>query len=431
MNVRREPAPEPQARAQPYRTTRSAIETIWRMESAKLIAGLARVVDDLGLAEDLAQDALVIALEQWPQSGVPDNPAAWLMATAKHRAVDAYRRRTRYDKKLQELGRDLAGQQQAAPPEPEEIAIGDDILRLIFVTCHPVLSQEARVALTLRLLGGLTTAEIARAFLISEATVSQRILRAKRTLADKGIHFELPPPAELASRVPQVLEVIYLIFNAGYSATAGQDWMRPDLCEEALRYGRIMAGLMPAEPEVHGLVGLMEIQASRTCARRDQAGNPVLLLDQDRRRWDRLLIRRGLEAIKRAEELGGPIGPYTLQAEIAACHARAPSPGDTDWERIAALYEVLARMTPTPVVMLNRAVAVGMAFGPARGLAAVDELTAEPALASYPQLPAVRGDMLARLGRSAEARREFERAAALTRNEQERTLFLGRAAALS
>jgi RNA polymerase sigma factor (sigma-70 family) len=416
----------------PHRATHRAVEAVWRMESAKLIAGIARIVDDVGLAEELAQDVLVIALEQWPRSGVPGNPGAWLMATAKHRAVDLLRRRARYQDKLNELSRDLEIQQHVAEPGIENALddeIGDDLLRLVFTTCHPVLSQEARVALTLRLLGGLTTGEIARAFLTSEATVGQRILRAKRTLADKNVHFELPPTAELAERLPQVLQVIYLIFNEGYSATVGDDWMRPTLCEESLRFGRILAGLMPAEPEVHGLVALMEIQASRIRARYGPEGEPILLLDQDRRRWDRLLIRRGLQALTRARDLGGGFGPYTLQAEIAACHARALSPEETDWERIAALYEVLVWILPSPVVRLNRAVATGMAFGPASGLAAADALTSERALASYPQLPAVRGDLLAKLERFGEARLEFERAAALTRNERERALFLGRAAA--
>jgi len=413
----------------PLRATHRAVEVVWRIESARLIAGLARIVRDVGLAEELAQDALVIALERWPESGVPDNPAAWLMATAKHRAVDVLRRRSMYERKLTELGRDLAHTVEPDLDAALDDHIGDDLLRLIFTACHPVLSTEARVALTLRLLGGLTTDEIARAFLVPEPTVAQRIVRAKRTLARNGVPFELPPPTELAARLSSVLEVTYLIFNEGYSATAGDDWMRPALGEEALRLGRILAGLMPAEPEVHGLVALMEIQASRTRARIGPSGEPVLLLDQDRRRWDRLLIRRGLEALDRAEALGGDVGPYTLQAAIAACHARAATPGETDWGRIAALYEVLVHVWPSPVVELNRAVAVGMAFGPARGLEIVDALAAERALATYPQLPAVRGDLLAKLGRHDEARQEFERAAALTRNERERALFLGRAAA--
>jgi RNA polymerase sigma factor (sigma-70 family) len=395
-----------------------AIEAVWRIESARVIAGLARMVHDVGLAEELAQDALVAALEQWPASGVPNNPGAWLMATAKHRAIDLLRRRTRYERKLQELGRELEIQQASAEPDLDAAIddhIGDDLLRLVFTACHPVLSTEARAALTLRLLGGLTTGEIARAFLASEPTVAQRIVRAKRTLAEKRVPFELPAPAELADRLSSVLEVIYLIFNEGYSATAGDDWMQPALCEDALRLGRILAGLMPQEPEVHGLLALMEIQASRTRARTGPAGAPILLPDQDRRLWDRLLIRRGLQALERAEALGGMLGPYTLQAAIAACHARALSPEDTDWERIAALYQVLAHISPSPVVELNRAVAVGMAFGPAEGLEVVDVLTAERALQGYPQLPAVRGDLLAKLGRLDEARQAFERAATLTR----------------
>jgi len=416
----------------PHRATVRAIEAVWRMESAVLIAGLARIVRDVGLAEELAQDALVIALEQWPQSGVPDNPGPWLMATAKHRAIDHLRRRTRYERKLELIGRDLEIQQDSGGPDLDAAIddhIGDDLLRLMFIACHPVLSTEARAALTLRLLGGLTTDEIARAFLVAEPTIAQRIVRAKRTLARKQIPFDLPAPAELADRLSSVLEVIYLIFNEGFSATAGDDWMRPTLCEEALRLGRILAGLMPEEPEVHGLVALMELQASRTRGRTGPSGEPILLLDQDRRRWDRLLIRRGLEALERAEALGGVVGPYTLQAAIAACHARALSPEDTDWERIAALYRVLTHIWPSPVVELNRAVAVGMASGPAQGLEVVDALTSEPALESYPQLPAVRGDLLAKLGRLDEAQHEFERAAALTRNERERSLFLNRAAA--
>jgi RNA polymerase sigma factor (sigma-70 family) len=411
---------------------RRAVEAVWRIESARVIAGLARMVHDVGLAEELAQDAFVIALEQWPESGVPDNPGAWLMATAKHRAIDLLRRRTRYQRKLQELGRDLEVRREAAEPDLDaalDDPIGDDLLRLVFIACHPVLSTEARAALTLRLLGGLTAAEIARAFLVSEPTVAQRIVRAKRTLGARGVPFELPAPAELAERLASVLEVIYLIFNEGYSATAGDDWMRPALCEEALRLGRILAGLMPQEPEVHGLLALMEIQASRTRARTGPSGAAVLLPDQDRRLWDRLLIRRGLEALGRAEALGGAFGPYALQAAIAACHARAPAPEDTDWERIAALYQVLAHVSPSPVVELNRAVAVGMAAGPAKGLEVVDKLASERALAGYPQLPAVRGDLLAKLGRLDEARQAFQRAAALTRNERERALFLDHAAA--
>ncbi|GAA4592616.1 RNA polymerase sigma factor [Planotetraspora phitsanulokensis] len=414
----------------PRRVTHRAIEAVWRIESARVIAGLARLVRDVGLAEELAQDALVIALEQWLESGVPDNPGAWLMATAKHRAIDLLRRQTRYADKLEEIGRDLDARQRAEPGPDTEIEdeIGDDLLRLVFTACHPVLPPESRVALTLRLLGGLTTEEIARAFLIAEPTVAQRIVRAKRTLAAKKVEFELPAPHELADRLASVLGVIYLIFNEGYAATGGDAWTRPELCQEALRLGRILAGLAPEEPEVHGLVGLMEIQASRLRARTGPEGDPVLLLDQDRRLWDRLLIRRGLEAVGRAEALGGRFGPYALQAAIAACHARASSSQDTDWERIAALYQVLAHVSPSPVVELNRAVAVGMASGPVAGLEIVDALASERTLAAYPQLPAVRGDLLARLGRLGEARREFERAAALTRNARERALFLRRAA---
>ena len=412
----------------PYR----AVEAVWRIESARVIAGLARMVGDVGLAEELAQDALVIALEQWPASGVPDNPGAWLMATAKHRAIDTLRRRTRYAQKLEALARDPVVTREADEPDLDAALddhIGDDLLRLIFTACHPVLSTEARVALALRLLGGLATDEIARAFLIAEPTVAQRIVRAKRTLSSKGVAFEMPAPADVPDRLSSVLEVIYLIFNEGYSATAGEDWMRPALCEEALRLGRILAGLMPKEPEVHGLVALMEIQASRIRARTDASGASVLLLDQDRRLWDRLLIRRGLEVLARADALGGALGPYTLQAEIAACHARALTPEDTDWGRIAALYRVLAHISPSPVVELNRAVAVGMAAGPAKGLEITDTLLHERALEHYAQLPAVRGDLLAKLGRHDEARQEFERAAALTRNERERAVFLTRAAA--
>ncbi|WP_103939802.1 RNA polymerase sigma factor [Thermomonospora echinospora] len=405
------------------------IEAVWRMESARVVAGLARLLHDVGLAEELAQDALVIALEQWPQSGVPDNPGGWLMLTARHRAIDLIRRNARYTDKLAEVGRDLAVRQESAEAELiDELDdhIGDDLLRLLFTACHPVLPAEGRVALTLRLLGGLTTQEIARAFLVPEPTVGQRIFRAKRTLADKGVRIELPPPDELPGRLASVLEVIYLIFNEGYSATAGDDWTRPSLCEEALRLGRVLAGLMPDQAEAHGLVALMEIQASRIRARTGPDGEPVLLLDQDRRLWDRLLIRRGLAALARAEELG-TLGPYGLQAAIAACHARAVTPEDTDWERMAALYRVLAHVAPSPVVELNRAVAVGMAYGPARGLEIVDALVRERALRSYPQLPAVRGDLLEKLGRLDEAREEFRRAADLTRNERERALFLARA----
>jgi RNA polymerase sigma factor (sigma-70 family) len=402
------------------------------MESAKVIAGLARIVGDVGLAEDLAQDALVAALERWPASGIPDNPGAWLMATAKHRAIDQVRRRKMLDRKHEALGHELQARQ--ASPEPELDAalddpVGDDLLRLIFTACHPVLSTEARVALTLRLLGGLTTDEIARAFLVPEPTVAQRIVRAKRTLADAHVPFEVPRGSGLVARLSSVLEVIYLIFNEGYSATAGDDWMRPQLCEEALRLGRILAELAPEEAEVHGLVALMEIQASRLRARVGPGGEPVLLLDQDRGRWDQLLVRRGLAALERAEALGGLRGPYAVQASIAACHARARTAAETDWARIAALYVALAELTPSPVVELNRAVAVAMAFGPAAGLAIVDPLTAEPALKSYHLLPSVRGDLLFKLGRRDEARGEFERAATLTRNARERELLLGRARA--
>ncbi|MFI6444925.1 RNA polymerase sigma factor [Kitasatospora sp. NPDC050543] len=408
------------------------MDAVWRIESARLIAGLARLVRDVGLAEELAQDALVAALEQWPQTGVPRSPGAWLMATAKHRAIDQLRRREVLRRKVRELGHELAVEGEAAEPDLDAALdddIGDDLLRLLFTACHPVLSTEARVALTLRLLGGLTTREIARAYLAPESTVAQRIVRAKRTLAEAKIPFEVPQGPELAERLASVLEVVYLIFNEGYAATAGDDWMRPALCEEALRLGRILAELAPAEPEVHGLVALMEIQASRSGARTGPSGEPVLLLEQDRARWDQVLIRRGLAALARAEALGAPRGPYRLQGEIAACHARARTPEATDWVRIAALYAALARATPSPVVELNRAVALAMAFGPAVGLALVDELTSEPALREYHLLPSVRGDLLDRLGRPAQARAEFERAAALTRNERERTLLLRRAAA--
>jgi RNA polymerase sigma factor (sigma-70 family) len=408
--------------------THRAVETVWRMESARLIAGLTRLVRDVGLAEELAQDALVIALEQWPKDGVPDNPGAWLMATAKHRAIDQLRRRTNHERKLQEIGRDLSDRLDPDWDDDLDDHIGDDLLRLIFMSCHPVLSTEARVALTLRLLGGLATDEIARAFLVPEPTVAQRIVRAKRTLAEKRVPFELPPPAELSERLASVLEVIYLVFNEGYAATAGDDWMRPTLCLEALRLGRILAGLAPTEPEVHGLVALMEIQASRTAARTDAEGNPVLLLDQDRSKWDRLLIRRGLAALAQAEELGGLLGPYTLQAAIAACHARAAVPEDTDWDRIATLYQILGQVSPSPIIELNRAVAVGMASGPAAGLELLDKLGDERVLQGYALFPAVRGDLLDKLGRAEEARAEFERAAELTRNERERAIFLQRAA---
>ena len=412
--------------------THRAINAVWRIESARLIAGLARMVRDVGVAEDLAQEALLAALERWPESGIPDNPGAWLMATAKHRAIDLLRRSKLLERKHEELGREIEAQQEMAAPDLDaaiDANIGDDLLRLVFISCHPVLSTEARVALTLRLLGGLTTEEIARAFLVPEPTVAQRIVRAKRTLAEKRAPFEVPRGAELAARLSSVLEVIYLVFNEGYSATAGDDWMRPALCGDALRLGRILAELVPREPEVHGLVALMEIQASRSRARTGPSGEPVLLLDQDRARWDHVLVRRGLVALERAEALGGAQGPYALQAAIAACHARARTPAETDWARIAELYEALARLTPSPVVELNRAVAVAMAFGPAAGLELVDALTSEPALRSYHLLPSVRGDLLAKVGRFDEARAECERAASLTRNARERELLLERAAA--
>ncbi len=408
-----------------------AIEAVWRIESARLIAGLTRVVRDVGLAEELAQDALVAALEQWPESGVPDNPGAWLMATGKHRAIDRLRRSKLLERKQEELGRELQTRQEPALDIDTAIddEVGDDLLSLVFTTCHPVLSTEARVALTLRLLGGLTTGEIARAFLVSEATVAQRIVRAKRTLAETGVPFEVPSGDELGERLASVLEVVYLIFNEGYSATAGEDLIRPGLCDEALRLGRILAGLAPEEPEVHGLVALMEIQASRSRARVGPSGEPVLLLDQDRGRWDYLLIRRGLAALDRAQQLGGRLGPYALQAAIAACHARARTPEETDWEGIAALYDALAQLSPSPVVELNRAVAIGMAFGPAEALEIVDELVAEGSLDGYHLLQSVRADLLFKLSRFGEAHTEFERAAALTRNERERELLLERARA--
>jgi RNA polymerase sigma factor (sigma-70 family) len=410
-----------------------AIEGVFRIEWPRLVAGLARMVRDVGLAEELAQDALVTALERWPDSGVPDNPGAWLMAAAKRRAIDRLRRRGMLERKHQELGRELEARQERAARDLEQTLddpVGDDLLRLVFVSCHPVLSTEARVALTLRLVGGLTTEEIARAFLVTEKAVAQRIVRAKRTLAEARVPFEVPRGPELAARLASVLEVVYLVFNEGYAATAGDDWMRPALCEDALRLGRVLAELVPHEPEVHGLVALMEIQASRARARVTAAGEPVLLLDQDRARWDPLLIRRGLAALERAEATGsGAHGPYALQAEIAACHARARTPGETDWARIAALYDELARVAPSPVVELNRGVAHGMAFGPAAGLALVDALTSEPLLHGYHLLPSVRGDLLAKLGRLDEARAEFERAASLTRNARERALLLRRAAA--
>jgi RNA polymerase sigma-70 factor, ECF subfamily len=412
--------------------THGAIDAVWRIESARLIAGLTRMVRDVGLAEELAQDALVAALEQWPGSGVPDKPGAWLMATAKNRAIDRLRRTKRLDKKHEQLGHEIEARQEFAAPDLEAAVdddVGDDLLRLVFVSCHPVLSTDARVALTLRLLGGLTTEEIARAFLVPEPTIAQRIVRAKRTLAEAGVPFEVPRGEELSARLSSVLEVVYLVFNEGYAATAGDDWMRPQLCEDALRLGRILAELAPEEPEVHGLVALMEIQASRSRARTGPSGEPILLLDQNRARWDQLLIRRGLAALERANGLGGSAGPYALQAALAACHARARTPEETDWKRIAELYLELGQITPSPVVELNRAMAVAMAFGPRAGLEIVDALTAEPALAKYHLLPSVRGDLLFKLGRWEEARTEFARAASLTRNARERELLLGRAAA--
>ncbi|HZS97445.1 MAG TPA: RNA polymerase sigma factor [Terriglobales bacterium] len=422
-----------------------AIDAVWRIESAKLIAGLTRIVRDVGVAEDLAQEALLVALEEWPNSGVPENPGAWLMSTAKHRAIDQLRRRSMLDRKHEELGREVAVREMEVPDleaaldatldagsgariatQPDT---DDDLLRLVFMTCHPVLSTEGRVALTLRLLGGLTTDEIARAFLVSEPTIAQRIVRAKRTLAEKKVPFETPRAAELAARLASVLEVIYLVFNEGYSATAGDDWMRPALCDDALRLGRILAELMPQEPEVHGLVALMEIQASRVRARVSPTGEPVLLLDQNRAHWDQLLIGRGLASLRRAEQLGGTRGVYTLQAAIAACHARARIADQTDWARIVELYGELARVSPSPIVELNRAVAISMASGPAVALAVVDQLKNEPALRDYHLLPSVRGNLLKKLGRLQEAGKEFERAASLTRNVRERDLLQERAAA--
>jgi len=410
--------------------THSTIDAVWRIESARLIAGLTRIVRDVGVAEELAQDALVVALERWPESGVPDNPGAWLMATAKHRAIDYFRRSKLLERKHEELGRELKSQQEAAVANFETAQdddIGDDLLRLVFISCHPVLSTEGRVALTLRLLGGLTTQEIARAFLAPEPTIAQRIVRAKRTLSEARVPFEVPRGPDLAARLSSVLEVIYLVFNEGYAATSGQDWMRPALCEDALRLGRILAGLVPNEPEVHGLVALMEIQASRAHARVGPKGEPILLLDQDRGRWDQLLIRRGLAALERAEELGGTLGHYGLQAAIAACHARARTAAETDWKRIAALYDDLAQLLPSPIVELNRAVAVAMAFGPAAGLELIDTLTSEPSLKAYHLLPSVRGDFLFKLGRLVEAQAEFERAATMTQNARERELLMNRA----
>ena len=414
----------------PHQVLHRTIEAVWRIESARVIAGLTRLTRDVGLAEDLAQEALVAALEQWPRSGVPDNPAAWLTATAKRRAIDLFRRNAVAERKHEELARDLEALEQASPDLESSLddTIGDDLLRLVFIACHPILPAESRAALTLRLLGGLTTDEIARAFLTPESTIAQRIVRAKRTLADKHIPFEVPRGRELAARLSSVLEVIYLIFNEGYSATTGDDLMRPALCEDALRLGRILAELTPTEAEVHGLVALMEIQASRTSARVTSTGEPVLLFDQDRTQWDQLLIHRGLAAIDRAQKLNTARGPFLLQAEIAACHARACTPSETDWHRIVILYTELAQLTPSPVIELNRAVAVSMALGPQAGLTLVDVLASEPSLARYHLLPSVRADLLYKLGRHREARTEFERAAALTRNTRERDLLLSRAA---
>ena len=409
-----------------------AIDAVWRIEQAKLIAGLARMVRDVGLAEELAQDALVAALEQWPKSGIPDKPGAWLMATAKHRALDRFRRAKLIDRKHAELGHELAVDGEGAMPDLDTALdddIGDDLLRLIFTACHPLLGKEAQIALTLRLIAGLKTEEIARAFLVPEPTIAQRIVRAKRTLAEKRVPFEVPRGAELAPRLASVLSVIYLIFNEGYAATAGEDWMRPQLCQEALRLGRILAELAPSEPEVHGLVALMEIQASRFGARTAPDGEPILLLDQNRARWDHLLIRRGLAALERAQALGTEPGPYVLQAAIAACHARARTGDETDWARIVGLYGELAEIMPSPIVELNRAVALAMLFGPEAGLKVVDALTSDPLLNGYHLLPSVRADLLAKLGRNDEARAEFERAAAMTNNTRERTLLLKRAAA--
>lgn len=405
------------------------IEAVWRIEAPRLIAGIARIVRDVGVAEDLAQDALVAALEQWPRDGVPRNPGAWLMAAAKHRAIDHFRRNKLLERKHQELGYERDAAEAPGFDAALDDDVGDDLLRLIFTSCHPVLSREARAALTLRLLGGLTTDEIARAFLAPEPTIAQRIVRAKRVLAAARVPFEVPRGPELGERLESVLEVIYLIFNEGYTATAGADWMRPALTEEALRLGRVLAELMPQEPEVHGLVALMEIQASRAHARVGPGGEPILLLDQNRARWDQLLIRRGLAALQRAERLGGARGPYALQAAIAACHARARTADATDWPRIASLYAELARVMPSPVVELNRAVAVGMAFGPSAGLAIVDAIASDPSLKAYPWLPSVRGDLLMKLGRTEEARGEFARAASLTRNERDRAILLARASA--
>ena len=410
--------------------THRTIDAVWRIESPKVVAGLARIVRDVGLAEDLAQDALVAALEQWPEAGVPANPGAWLMATAKHRAIDLLRRQSLFARKQAELGYEIEIEQALTAPDFDTALdddVNDDLLRLIFTSCHPVLAADARVALTLRLLGGLTTVEIARAFLATESTIAQRIVRAKKTLAEKRVPFELPRGEDRDARLASVLEVIYLIFNEGYSATAGDDWMRPALCEEALRLGRILAELTPSDAEVHGLVALMEIQASRSKARVGPQGEPILLFDQNRARWDHLLIRRGLAALDRAARMGGAPGPYQLQAAIAACHARARVPAETDWTTIASLYETLGRVKPSPVIELNRAVAIGMAAGPAAALEIVDRLAGEPALRGYHLLPSVRGDLLAKLGRTREARQEFERAASLTQNARERAMLLERA----
>ena len=409
--------------------THRTVEAVWRIESPRLIAGLTRMVRDVGVAEDLAQDALVAALEQWPQSGVPDNPGAWLMATAKRRAIDRFRRSARLERKLDEVSREVAVREMAVPDMVSALddEVGDDLLRLMFTCCHPVLSTEARVALTLRLLGGLSTVEIARAFVVPEGTIAQRIVRAKRTLSEAHVPFEVPRGNELAIRLSSVLEVIYLIFNEGYSATSGDDWLRPELCEDALRLGRILAECVSQEPEVHGLVALMEIQASRSRARVGPSGEPILLLDQNRAQWDQLLIRRGLAALERAQRLGTAFGPYALQAAIAACHARALTPEDTEWQRMVALYDALTQLTPSPIVELNRAVAVAMAFGPQAGLDLVDELVSDPSLKNYHLLPSVRGDLLSKLGRFAEARAEFETAAELTRNAREQNLLLERA----
>jgi len=414
--------------------THRTIEAVWRIESPKVVAGLARIVRDVGLAEDLAQDALVAALEQWPSAGIPNNPGAWLMTTARHRAIDLLRRQSLFERKQAELGYEIEVEQRLAAPDIDAALdedVNDDLLRLIFTACHPVLAADARVALTLRLLGGLTTAEIARAFLATESTIAQRIVRAKKTLADKRVPFELPRGPEREARLASVLEVVYLVFNEGYSATAGDDWMRPALFEDALRLGRILAELTPGDAEVHGLVALMEIQASRSKARVGPHGEPILLFDQNRAHWDHLLIRRGLTALERAIRLGGEPGPYQLQAAIAACHARARVPAETDWTMIATLYETLGRLTPSPVIELNRAVAVAMASGPAAGLAIVDRLVEEPSLQGYHLLPSVRGDLLAKMGRAREAREEFERAASLTKNARERALLLERASRIA